>query len=135
MNNHCAVCGKKIPLLSNNAVYSSTFNKEVCFDCLDAKSENPGKKDFLLVIPDVTDLERDVILNGIAKNAYFNDFTNGAVWAYSTIVTCEKTTPEELSNVMTSLISKGLIIWFGSVKNATVRLTAEGYFFYLNNKS
>ncbi|MCK4665886.1 hypothetical protein KAU33_04010 [Candidatus Dependentiae bacterium] len=134
MNEHCKTCGEEVSSIRNDSIHSSTYDEQVCFTCLHKKFKDPHNFDFLLTIPPVTELERDVILNGICKNEYFTDYLNGAVWSESVINTCEKTTPAQLYDVMSSLVTKGLVERRNSGGNMTVRLTAEGYFFYLNNR-
>lgn len=134
MVNKCKICNKDLSIIANSSVISSTFNREICFNCIHEKFKNPVTTDFLLDIPEVTEMEHDVIMNGICKNYFFTDCLNGAVWLNSISETCEETAHDEILDIVFSLLEKGLVRHMGRGKHMTIRLTAEGYFYYLNNR-
>ena len=129
MSNNCTICNKNIGHSSNLGVYSDTFKAFICYDCLE-QTEVKEK----LLIPNVTELENDVIMNGIVKSGFFDDYTNGIVWSDLLIDGCEITKPTQLPGVVSSLVKKGLITQEGSGREASVHLTAEGYSHFLNNR-
>lgn len=131
----CRVCGRDINFKFNNAVHSSSFNQQVCYKCIEKNSkEDNDHKTFYMTIPEVTELEHDVIMNGIGKSDFFDDWTNGIVWSDVVIEECEKTTPLQISGVVSSLVKKGLLLSNGTCADATLQLTAEGYSYYLSHK-
>ena len=129
MSNNCTICNKNIGYSGNEGTHSSTFKAPVCYNCL----ENP-KVNEKLVIPNVTELENDVIMKGIVESDFFDDCTNGMVWSNVVIDGCEITKPTQLPGVVSSLVKKGLITQNGSGSDATIQLTAEGYTYFLNNR-
>ena len=129
---YCRICGRKLNPFGTNAVRSSTFNQEVCYVCLEKNAgQDNDHKSFHMIIPEVTDLENDVIINGIANSEFFNETTNGMIWSDALIEECEITTPAQLPGVIESLVKKELISYCGSGADATIQLTAEGYTYYL----
>jgi len=134
MVENCKTCGKEVNLVANDSVHSSTYDTEICFECLQNKFEKPTKCNFMLKISPITENERDVILNGIAKNDFFDDYVNGAVWTNEVIDNCEIVSPAQIQGLFVSLHVKGLITYQWSGDASTVRLTAEGYLLYLNNR-
>ena len=130
MSKKCILCGNEVDYLGYDSTHSDTYNGEVCYECLHGKVDDPDSKDFELNEPVITPLEADVILNGIAKSDFFGDSTNAPVWSEVIIDTCEQTTISQLSGVVSSLSKKGLLVQSGSGKDASVKLTAEGYSYY-----
>ena len=130
MSKKCTICGKEVDYLGYDSTYSDTYNGEVCYECIHGKVDDPDSKDFELNEPVITPLEADVILNGIAKSDFFGDSTNATVWSEVIIDNCEQTTISQLSGVVSSLSKKGLLVQSGSGKDASVKLTAEGYSYY-----
>ena len=130
MSKKCTICGKEVDYLGYDSTYSDTYKGEVCYECIHGKVENPESKDFELKEPEITPLEHDVIMNGIAKSDFFGDSTNASVWSEVIIDTCEQTTISQISGVVSSLSKKGLLVQSGSGKDASVKLTAEGYSYY-----
>lgn len=130
MSNKCNICEKEVDYLGYESTYSSTYKGEICYECLEDKLDNPDSRNFTLKEPTLTPLEVDVILNGFGKNDFFGDCTNGAVWSNSIIDNCEQTTISQVSGVISSLIKKGMITQNGSGKDASAKLTAEGYSYY-----
>ena len=130
MSKKCILCGNEVDYLGYDSTHSDTYNGEVCYECLHGKVDDPDSKDFELNEPVITPLEADVILNGIAKSDFFGDSTNGTVWSEVIIDNCEQTTISQLSGVVSSLSKKGLLVQSGSGKDASVKLTAEGYSYY-----
>jgi len=126
----CKVCGKDVGCLSVRAVHSSTLKGDVCYDCL-SKPEAVSK----LVIPDVTDLENDLILNGIRKSDFFNIYSNGLTWYRELAKNCVLVIPRQIDGVVSSLVKKGMLIKNGNDERATIQLTAEGYCYYLKNSN
>lgn len=107
----------------------------MCYTCIETDfNKDDGHKTLYLIIPEVTELEHDVIMNGIAESDTFNETTNGMIWSDVVIENCEKTTPTQLTSVIISLVEKGLLLYRGSRADATLQLTAEGYTYYLRNR-
>lgn len=136
---NCEVCGESVSFPNFNGAFSSTLNGELCYPCIEKNVKNPGSTNFTLVIPEVTELEHDVIMNGIAKSDFFNfscvsDIPNGLVPSDEVIETCEITSTLQISGVVSSLVKKGLVLSESDGRNATLQLTAEGYWYYLNNR-
>jgi len=132
---YCRVCGRELNPLKTNSVKSSTFNQEVCYACLKENAEQDNDhRSFHLIIPEVTELENDVIMNGFASSKFFGDTTNGMIWTKDLINACKITTPTQLSGVVDSLVKKELISYNGTGANSTVQLTAEGYHYYLTHR-
>ena len=130
MSKKCDICGNEVNYLGYESTHSNTYGGEVCYECLHGKVDDPDSNDFELKEPTLTTLEADVILNGIAKSDFFGDSTNAPVWSEVIIDTCEETTISQISGVVSSLSKKGLLIQSGSGKDASVKLTAEGYYYY-----
>lgn len=129
---YCRICGKELNAFGTTSIHSSTFNQELCYTCIEDNVEcETDEKNFHLIIPDVTKLEYDVIINGIGKSNFFDNCTNGMVWLDALIEECKDTTPTQLSDVISSLVKKELISIDDTHSNATVQLTAEGYTYYL----
>jgi len=129
MTNQCKICGEKLGYSGDKGTHSSTLKAVVCYECLEKPEVNEQ-----LVIPNVTELENDVIMNGIVKSGFFDDCINGIVWSDVVIDGCEITTPTQLPGVVSSLVKKGLVSPGGDGSDATVHLTAEGYYYFLNNR-
>lgn len=132
---YCRICGKELNGFGTTSVHSSTFNQELCYTCIEGNVKcEVDKKKFHLIIPNITELEHDVIINGIGNSDFFDDCRNGVVWSDILIEECEITTPTQLPGVISSLVKKELISTEGAGGDATVQLTAEGYWYYLNNR-
>ena len=132
---YCRICGRKLNPFGTNAVRSSTFNQEVCYVCLEKNAgQDNDHKSFHMIIPEVTELEHDVIMNGIVNSEFFADHINGIIWSDTLIEECKITTPAQLPGVLESLVKKELISYCGSGADSTIQLTAEGYTYYLTHK-
>lgn len=121
----------------NQSTYSRTLNKELCLTCIEVDVEIPNSTDFKLAIPHVNEAEHDLIMNGIGNNKEFDismysNIRNIPVPVSALSENCKKITPETIPDVITSLIAKGLIIPITDAKYEVVQLTAEGYWYYLN---
>lgn len=131
----CIICGREVYCFGTKSVRSSTYNTDICYPCIEKNAgQNNEKRTFHLIIPTVTPLEEDVIMNGIAKSDFFDDSINGLVWSDVIIEECKITTPLQISGVVASLVKKELIVHNGSGADATIQLTAEGYHYYLTHR-
>ena len=75
----------------------------------------------------ITELEKDVLLNGIGKNDFY-DYDYADVWSDMIIDTCTITTPEQISGVVSSLVKKNLItVSAKKTKDTSVRFTEIGF--------
>ena len=129
MAERCKLCDKDLIKYGMNCVLSTTFKGLVCFECI-STNETTSK----LIIPDVTELEKDAIINGIGNSEFFDNFENNIVWANKIIDNCAKTSPTEIQDVLSSLVEKGLINLEGVNKKTTAQLTAEGLWYYITHK-
>lgn len=121
------------------STYSSTLNRELCYTCIHDDLEDPNSTDFKLVIPYVNEMEHDVIMNGIGKNKEFDlsmygNNPNTPVPVSALSENCKKVTPEEIPDVICSLMTKGLILPITDAIDEVAHLTAEGYWYYLTNE-
>lgn len=133
---YCRICGKKLKSFGTTSAHSSTFNQELCYDCIEENIEcEAGNKKFYLIIPSITKLEHDVIINGIGKSDFFDNCSNGMVWSDDLIDTCEITTSTQLPGVVSSLVKKGLVSSNEMGVRATLQLTAEGYTYFLTHRN
>ena len=110
---------------------------ELCYTCIENNVENPDSTNFKLVIPFVNEMEYDLIMNGIGKNKDFDNYMystipNRPVPVSALSETCKKIIPEVIPDVLTSLVVKGLIVPVVDVIDGVIQLTAEGYWYYLN---
>ena len=131
----CVICGREVDCFESKSVRSSTYNMDICYDCIKKNAEqDKDKRTFHLIIPRVTPLEEDVIMNGIAKSEFFDDSTNSLIWSDTLIEECKITTPSQLTGVVESLVKKELVTHNGPGASATIQLTAEGYTYYLTHR-
>ena len=120
-----------------HSVYSRTLRGVLCFVCIENDVEDTDSTDFKLVIPHVNEMEHDLIMNGIGKNEDFDNYMysntpNRPVPVSVLSESCKKLIPEVIPDVLTSLIVKGLIVPVVEVRDGVIQLTAEGYWYYLN---
>lgn len=75
----------------------------------------------------LTELENDVLVNGIANN-YFYDITGlPDVWSNCIVNTCKITTKTQVGGVVSSLVKKGLVkVSHKRTSESTVKLTLQG---------
>ena len=125
----CTICGIDVGTLGMRAAQTSTFGGYMCYGCL----SNPQFKSEL-VIHEVTELEHDLIVNGISHSGFFNVYTNGLAWLCNVTDYCKVVTPKTVKGVLYSLAEKGLLIVNEDCEDEesiTLQLTAEGYTYYL----
>lgn len=132
----CVICGRKLPPISGkDSLHSSTYNMEICYTCLEENEEkDEDPKSFYLIIPTLTEIEDDVIMNGIAKTDLFKEHFRGVVWLDTLIEKCKIAIPTQLSGAISSLIKKGIVAQNGYGIDSTIQLNAEGYTYYLKNR-
>lgn len=77
-------------------------------------------------IPGLTDLEKDVLINGIAGSGFY-DYGCDEVWSDCLIDTCKVTTKAQLSGVVASLVKKNLVeVSDKKTSESAVRFTPQG---------
>lgn len=135
----CKVCKELVTFPNFNGAYSRTLNGEVCYNCIEDSVKNPSSTGFVPVIPNVTKLEHDLIMNGIGKNEFFatpcyGDVPNGCILVDDLTETCEEITPAQMSGVVSSIIKKVLVVPQNVKGYKSLQLTAEGYTYYLRNR-
>lgn len=75
----------------------------------------------------LTDLEKDVLVNGLYNNEYCNDPDSEIyVWANSIGYHCKGTQERQLSGVISSLSKKEIVVCEGHGNESTVRVTKKG---------
>ena len=78
-------------------------------------------------ILELTDLENDVLVNGIAGSGFFDLEGLPDVWSDSIIDTCKVTTKDQISGVVSSLVKKGFVeVLHKGTSESTVKLTSQG---------
>ena len=70
----------------------------------------------------LTDLESDVLMNGIGRNDYLDGDIGAAVWSNSVHDFCRTCKKSQVPGVVGSLAKKGLV----SCNGESVKLTAAG---------
>lgn len=76
---------------------------------------------------ELTELENDVLRNGIGDSGFFD--LNGVpdVWSDCVVDTCKITTKDQISGVVASLVKKGLAeINNKGTSESTISLTSQG---------
>ena len=78
-------------------------------------------------VPELTALEKDVLINGIAGNDFWDTEGCPDVWSDCIVDTCKVTTKEQISGVVSSLMKKGLTeVLHKGTSESTVKLTSQG---------
>lgn len=80
-----------------------------------------------VIMTNLTDLEKDVIFNGMGKNEYYDGGSICSVWSDSIADSCKVTKITQLPGVISSLVKKNLVVCDGNGHEATVTLTKEGH--------
>ena len=75
----------------------------------------------------LTELENDVLVNGVANSDFRDIAGNPDVWSDCIVDTCKITTKDQISGVVSSLVKKGLVeVSNKGTSESTVKLTPQG---------
>ena len=78
-------------------------------------------------ISELTELENDVFVNGIAGSDFCDIKGLPDVWSDCIIDTCKITTKDQISGVVSSLVKKGLVeVLHKGTSESTVKLISPG---------
>ena len=77
-------------------------------------------------VPELTTLEKDVLINGIAGSGFYNGI-GSEVWSDCIVDTCKVATKMQISGVVASLVKKNLIeTSYTGTSEAVVKFTPRG---------
>ncbi len=76
--------------------------------------------------PNLTESEKDVLMNGFGKSDFFEDGLDSRVWSTALRDTTKKAKGKTISGVVASLVKKGIMVSVGGGEDAYVYLTEKG---------